>query len=300
MPAYESHPDSDSLITGHVKGRAVSRFLHRHRNVRLVGLLAAPMTWLVLAYLGSLAALLITSCYSVDSFTTKMVKDFSLGNYRELLDGEVFRRVTLRTISVAAAVTILDLVLALPIAFYLAKVASPRVRRVLVVATTIPLWASYIVKAFAWRTFLDPAGGLIKKVFGVSPGFGLTSIVIVLGYLWLPFAILPIYAGLERLPDSLLEASADLGGRAGVTVRKVIVPILVPAIIAATIFTFSLSLGDYITVDIVGGKTQMIGSVIYDNFGPNPPLAAAFSVVPLLAMMVYIALIRRTGALENL
>ena len=283
-----------------VRGRAVSRFLHRHRNVRLFGLLAAPITWLVLAYLGSLAAMLITSFYSVDSFTTKMVKEFGLGNFREILSGAVFRRVTVRTVGVAAAVTIVDLALALPIAFYLAKVATARVRRVLMVAITIPLWASYIVKAYAWRTFLDPVGGLMKKVIGASPGFGLTSIVLVLAYLWLPFAILPIYAGLERLPDSLLEASADLGGRSGVTVRRVIVPILTPAIIAATIFTFSLSLGDYITVDIVGGKTQMIGSVIYDNFGPNPPLAAAFSVVPLLAMMVYIALIRRSGALENL
>ena len=283
-----------------VRGRAVSRFLHRHRNVRLFGLLAAPITWLVLAYLGSLAAMLITSFYSVDSFTTKMVKEFGLGNFREILSGAVFRRVTVRTVGVAAAVTIVDLALALPIAFYLAKVATARVRRVLMVAITIPLWASYIVKAYAWRTFLDPVGGLMKKVIGASPGFGLTSIVLVLAYLWLPFAILPIYAGLERLPDSLLEASADLGGRSGVTVRRVIVPILTPGIIAATIFTFSLSLGDYITVDIVGGKTQMIGSVIYDNFGPNPPLAAAFSVVPLLAMMVYIALIRRSGALENL
>jgi putative spermidine/putrescine transport system permease protein len=291
---------ASSAESGAVGGRGVSRFLHRHRNVRLVGLLFAPMTWLVLAYLGSLAALLITSFYSVDSFTTKMVKEVGLGNYRDLLSESVFRRVTLRTVGVAAAVTVVDLLLALPIAFYLAKVASARVRQALVVATTIPLWASYIVKAYAWRTFLDPAGGLIKKLFGGSPGFGLTSIVIVLAYLWLPFAILPIYAGLERLPDSLLEASADLGGHGGVTIRRVIVPILTPALIAATIFTFSLSLGDYITVDIVGGKTQMIGSVIYDNFGPNPPLAAAFAVVPFVAMVIYIGLIRRTGALENL
>ena len=296
MSTYEN-PTPVATI---VPGRGVSRFLHRHRNVRLVGLLFAPMTWLILAYLGSLAALLVTSFYSVDSFTTKMVKEFGLGNYRDLLSEAVFRRVTVRTVAVASAVTVLDLLLALPIAFYLAKVASARARRILVVATTIPLWASYIVKAYAWRTFLDPAGGVLRKVFGATPGFGLASIVLVLAYLWLPFAILPIFAGLERLPDSLLEASADLGGRSGVTVRRVIVPILIPAIIAATVFTFSLSLGDYITVDIVGGKTQMIGSVIYDNFGPNPPLAAAFAAVPLLAMFVYIALIRRTGALENL
>jgi putative spermidine/putrescine transport system permease protein len=281
-------------------GRAISRFLHRHRKVRLFALLSAPITWLGLAYLGSLGAMLLTSFYSVDSFTTKMIKHVGFGNYNELWTQKVYRRVTTRTVGVALAVTVLDLLLAVPIAFYLAKVASPKVRRALVVATTIPLWASYIVKAFAWRTFLDPESGVFKRAFNVSPGFGLSAIVIVLGYLWLPFAILPIYAGLERLPDSLLEASADLGGRAAVTIRRVIVPILVPALIAATIFTFSLSLGDYITVDIVGGKTQMIGSVIYDNFGPNPPLAAAFAIVPFVAILVYVALIRRSGALENL
>ena len=165
----------------------------------------------------------------------------------------------------------------------------------------MPLWASYLVKAYAWRTFLDPEGGLLRKVFGASPGFGLPAIVLVLAYLWLPYAILPIYAGLDRLPDSLLEASSDLGGRAGATFRSIVFPLLLPALLAASIFTFSLSLGDYITVGIVGGKTQMIGNVIYANFGVNNvPLAAAFAVVPMLIMVVYLLLVRRSGALENL
>ena len=259
------------------------------------------MAWLVVVYLGSLVALLVTSFYGLDSFTFTVVKKAGLANFRELIDQPVYRRVTQRTIFVALAVTVVDISLALPIAFFLAKVARPRTRRILAVAITMPLWASYLVKAYAWRTFLDPAGGVLRKVVGVSPGFGLTSMIIVLSYLWLPYAILPIYAGLDRLPESLLEASSDLGGKALVTFRAIVIPLLLPALLAASIFTFSLSLGDYITVGIVGGKTQMIGNVIYSNFGVNNvPLAAAFSVVPMLIMVVYLLFVRRTGALDNL
>lgn len=278
-----------------------SRFLRRHERVKVAGLLAGPVLWLGVAYIGSLVALLITSFYKLDSFTFTVVKKVGLQNYRELRAVPVYRRVALRTVGVAAVVTVIDTLLAIPVAFYLAKVATPRVRRLLAVAITLPLWASYLVKAYAWRTFLDPAGGVLRKVLHVSPGFGLPGVVTVLAYLWLPYAILPIYAGLDRLPNSLLEASSDLGGRAGVTFRRVVVPMLVPALFAASIFTFSLSLGDYIAVNIVGGKTQMIGNVIYQNFGVNNvPLAAAFAVVPMLAMVVYLVGIRRTGALESL
>ena len=281
--------------------RSVSRYLHRHRRLQIGALLSGPLLWLVVAYLGSLVALFIASFYQLDSFTFSVVKKVGLVNYRELLDTPVYRRVTLRTVGVAAAVTVIDTALAFPIAFYLAKVATARVRRVLAVAVTIPLWASYLVKAYAWRTFLDPAGGLLRKVFGASPGFGLAGLIVVLSYLWLPYAILPIYAGLERLPGSLLEASSDLGGKTGVTFRRIVVPMILPALIAGSIFTFSLSLGDYIAVNIVGGKTQMIGNVIYQNFGVNNvPLAAAFAVVPMLAMVIYLLGVRRTGALESL
>ena len=281
--------------------RSVSRYLHRHRRLQIGALLSGPLLWLLVAYLGSLVALFIASFYQLDSFTFSVVKKVGLVNYRELLDTPVYRRVTLRTVGVAAAVTVIDTALAFPIAFYLAKVATARVRRVLAVAVTIPLWASYLVKAYAWRTFLDPAGGLLRKVFGASPGFGLAGLIVVLSYLWLPYAILPIYAGLERLPGSLLEASSDLGGKTGVTFRRIVVPMILPALIAGSIFTFSLSLGDYIAVNIVGGKTQMIGNVIYQNFGVNNvPLAAAFAVVPMLAMVIYLLVVRRTGALESL
>lgn len=281
--------------------RRVARGFAKRRWAQLTALLGAPLAWLVVVYLGSLVALLVTSFYSLDSFTFTVVKKTGLQNFRELLDVDVYRRVALRTLLVALAVTVVDLVVAFPIAFYLSKVATARTRRILAVAITMPLWASYLVKAYAWRTFLDPEGGLLRKVFGVSPGFGLPAIVLVLAYLWLPYAILPIYAGLDRLPDSLLEASSDLGGKVGATFRGVVIPLLLPAILAASIFTFSLSLGDYITVGIVGGKTQMIGNVIYANFGVNNvPLAAAFAVVPMLIMVVYLLLVRRSGALENL
>jgi putative spermidine/putrescine transport system permease protein len=282
--------------------RSLSRGLVRRRWAQITGLLGAPLAWLVLVYLGSLAALLVTSFYGFDSaFTFEVTKKLGLGNFRELLTEDVYRRVTQRTVGVALAVTVVDLALAVPIAFYLAKIAGPRARRILAVAITLPLWASYLVKAYAWRTFLDPQGGLLRRVIGVSPGFGLPSIVLVLSYLWLPYAILPIYAGLDRLPDSLLEASSDLGGRAWATVRSVVIPLLLPALLAASIFTFSLSLGDYITVGIVGGTTQMMGNVIAANFGlNNVPLAAAFAVVPMMIMIVYLVAVKRTGALDNL
>ena len=279
----------------------IARRFARRRWAQLTGLLGAPLAWLLVIYIGSLVALLVTSLYSLDSFTFTVVKKTGLQNFRELLDVGVYRRVAFRTFLVALAVTVVDLALALPIAFYLAKVATPRMRRSLAVAVTLPLWASYLVKAYAWRTFLDPEGGLLRNVLGLSPGFGLPAIILVLAYLWLPYAILPIYAGLDRLPDTLLEASSDLGGRSWVTFRSVVIPLLLPALLAASIFTFSLSLGDYITVGIVGGKTQMIGNVIYANFGVNNvPLAAAFAVVPMLIMFVYLLLVRRSGALENL
>jgi putative spermidine/putrescine transport system permease protein len=281
--------------------RSIARWLQRHRRVQLGSLLGAPLTWLVVVYLGSIGALILSSFYGLDTFTFSVVKKFQLANYRELFTWSPYGRITLRTIGVALGVTILDLALAIPIAFYMVKVASVRTRRILTIAVTLPLWASYLVKAYAWRILLDPVGGLVKKVFGGSPSLGATTVIITLAYLWLPYAILPIVAGFDRLPNSLLEASSDLGAKAGRTFRSIAVPVLLPAIIAATIFTFSLSLGDYIAVGIVGGKTQMIGNVIYSNFGVNNvPFAAAFAVAPMLIMVGYLLIVRRTGALDNL
>jgi putative spermidine/putrescine transport system permease protein len=280
--------------------RGASRALDRHPRARLFGLLTWPAVWLVVIYVGSLAALFVTSFYRLNEDGTGIVKQFGASNYRQLLDRDIYRTVALRTIWIAVLVTVIDIVLALPIAYYIAKVARPRWRSLLAAAVLVPLWGSYLVKAFAWRAILGDPGGLLSETIGRSPGFGLTGVVIVLAYLWLPFMILPIYAGLERLPDSLLDASGDLGAGFLRTLRSVVIPMLVPAIVAGAVFTFSLSLGDYIAVQLVGGATQTIGSVVYANFTADLPFAAAYAVVPVLIMVLFLLGIRRTGALDNL
>jgi putative spermidine/putrescine transport system permease protein len=275
-------------------------FLHRHPRLRLAGLLSAPLLWLVVAYLGALAVLLISAFWSVNTFTGDVVKQFSVANFRTLLTEEVYRNVTLRSLGVAFSVTVICVVLAVPMAFYMAKVASSRSRKWLVIAILTPLWASYLVKAYAWRILLANDGPL-DSIFG-GPGYGLFAVILVLSYMWLPYMILPIYAGLERLPDSMLEASADLGARSGRTFRQVVLPILIPSVFAGSIFTFSLSLGDYITVQIVGGKSQLIGNLVYANIGAanNLPFAAAIATVPVVIMVIYLVAVRRSGALEEL
>jgi putative spermidine/putrescine transport system permease protein len=285
--------------------RRVSAVLHARPRLRLAGLLSVPAAWLLVAYLGSLAVMFAAAFWSVDSFTGALVHEFTLDNLRTLVTEDVYRAIFLRTVGIAAAVTVIDAVIAVPMAFYMAKVASPRARVYLVVAVLTPLWASYLVKAYAWRGLLAPEGLLtdVLRPVGLSaPGYGVTAVVLTLAYLWLPYMILPIYAGLDRLPDSLLEASADLGGGAWRTFRSVVLPLLFPAIVAGSIFTFSLSLGDYIAVKIVGGTTQMIANVIYDNIGVagNLPFAAATAFLPVAVIIVYLVLVRRTGALDNL
>jgi putative spermidine/putrescine transport system permease protein len=283
-------------------GRRLARWLHAHPRAGLFGLLSAPAAWLLVAYLVSLASLLLVALYRVNGFTFAVEKVVGLDNLNAVYTGSTFWKTTGRTVLVAAQVTILCLLIALPMAFAMAKLVRPSMRRALVVALLMPLWASYLVKGYAWKAILDPASGVLEKTIGVTPGFTQTATVIVLAYLWLPYMVLPIYAGLERLPGSMLEASADLGGKAGRTFWSVVLPQLVPSMIAGSIFTFSLSLGDYIAVGIVGGpRTQLIGNLIYRNFGANDvPLAAAFATVPVLIMVIYLLAVRRTGALENL
>jgi putative spermidine/putrescine transport system permease protein len=285
-------------------GRRLAGWLYRHGGVRLAALLSAPMAWLVVAYLGSLAVLLISSLWTVNSFTGEVVQQASLANFGTILTEPVYRTVALRTIGVAAAVTVIDALIAFPMALFMSKVASRRSRHWLVVAILTPLWASYLVKAYAWRVMLAN-GGPVDMLFGGAghgPGYGLPATVIVLSYLWLPYMILPIYTGLDRLPDSLLEASADLGGRPGRTFRSIVLPMVLPSVAAGSIFTFSLSLGDYITVQIVGGRSQLIGNVIYANIGAanNLPFAAALATIPVVIMVGYLVAIRRTGALDQL
>jgi putative spermidine/putrescine transport system permease protein len=263
-------------------------------------LLLPPMLWLGVAYLGALGALFLAAFWTTNEFTGDLVRVFTLDNFRELLQAPVYRTITLRTLGVAVLVTLVDAALALPVAFFMAKVARPGLQRLLVIAVLMPLWASYLVKAYAWRGMLSESGPL--SWLGISPGYGLTGLVVTLAYLWLPYMILPVYAGLEKLPDSLLEASGDLGATALTTLRRVVLPSVFPGLVAGSIFTFSLTMGDYIAVKIVGGPTQMLGNVVADNYGVanNLPFAAAYAVVPVLVMLGYLGVVRRTGALESL
>ena len=272
----------------------------RVRRLSLALLLVPPLAWLVVAYLGSLTVLLVSAFWSTNSFTGAVVHTVNGDNIVRVMTDEVFRTVTLRTVGVALLVTVICAVLAVPLGLYMAKGASPRIRLALVVAVTTPLWASYLVKAYAWRVMLSPEGP-VESVTGYSPGYGLTATVITLTYLWLPYMIIPVFAAFERVPNHLIDASSDLGASDASTLRMVVAPLVFPGIAAGSIFTFSLSLGDYIAVTIVGGKTQLLGNVIYGQLvtANNQPLAAALSIIPLGAVILYLLAMRRTGALEN-
>jgi putative spermidine/putrescine transport system permease protein len=265
--------------------------------------LSGPIGWLVIGYLGSLAVLLIASFWSVNAVSGELIKGFSFDNYKELLDQSVYKDVAVRTVGIAAAATVTDALLAFPIAFYMAKVASPRAKGLLVVAILMPLWSFYLVKVYAWQTMLA-SGGVINWALdpiGISgPGYGSTAVWLVESYLWLPYMILPIYAGLERIPNSMISASEDLGGKPWNTFRRVVLPLAFPAVVAGSIFTFSLTLGDYITPTLVSPDTQFIGNVVFSQHTNNLPLASAFAVVPIIVMVIYLVIARRLGAFEHL
>jgi putative spermidine/putrescine transport system permease protein len=281
-----------------------SSFLHNRPRLQLGLLLSGPLGWLGLAYLGSLVVLFVAAFWHLDSFSGEVVKGFSFTNFETLWNGDVYRTIALRTLAIAAAVTLTDALLAFPIAFYMAKVASGRTRGLLLVAVLMPLWSSYLVKVYAWRTILAE-DGILNWALGPlgtkGPGFGNVATWLVFSYLWLPYMIIPVYAGLERIPDSLLDASGDLGGRPWMTLRRVVLPLALPAVVAGSIFTFSLTLGDYITPNLVS-STQFIGNVVYSNVGVanNLPLAAAFATVPVAIMVLYLLGARRLGAFESL
>src|SRR5215210_6411516 len=213
--------------------------LHGRPRLQLGLLLSGPLGWLGLAYLSSLVVLFVAAFWHLDPFSSEVVRGFSFQNFQTLWDSDVYRTIALRTFAIAAAVTVTDAVIALPIAFYMAKVASPRVRGLLVVAVLMPLWSSYLVKVYAWRTILSEDGILnwALEPFGLhGPGYGNVATWLVFSYLWLPFMILPLYAGLSRIPNSLLDASGDLGAGAGHTFRRVILPLVLPAAVAGSIF----------------------------------------------------------------
>jgi putative spermidine/putrescine transport system permease protein len=266
-------------------------------------LLAGPVGWLVLAYLGSLAILLLNSLWSRDAFTGFVVREFTTENFSDLFTNPLYRTVAFRTIGIAAAVTATCILLAFPIAYYMARVASPRTRGLLVVAVLMPLWASYLIKAYTWRLILSNEGVLnwLLEPFGLrGPGFTEVGLWLVFVYLWLPYMILPVYAGLERIPSSLLEASADLGGRGWTTFRRIVLPLVIPALVAGSIFTFSLTLGDYIAPSLIT-TSQFIGNLILAKFGvPDLPFAAALAILPLVVMTIYLLVARRIGAFDAL
>jgi putative spermidine/putrescine transport system permease protein len=300
--------------------RRASTWLWRRGGTLTLLLLLPPLLWLGIVYLGSLLALLVQSFFHLDDFTGQVVREFSLGSYAELLGGRANLDIILRTAAMAAAVTLACAVLAFPIAYYAARYARGRAKALFYLAVMLPLWSSYLVKVYAWKLILAKEGivswaaaqtgttGLLDAVLalpvvgGPSLSVSYLGMWLVFTYLWLPYMILPTQAALERVPVSLLEASADLGARPGTTLRKVVLPLAFPGLVAGSIFTFSLTLGDYIVPYIVGTSSLFIGQAVYLQQGTagNIPLAAAFSVVPIAIMAVYLTVAKRLGAFDAL
>lgn len=285
--------------------RRLSAALFRHPRGKLALMLAPPLGWLIVVYLASLALLLVTSFWRLNVLTSQIEKVWGLQNYQTLGTGSVYRTIVIRTVGMAAGVTVADLALAFPIAYYMARLASRRARAILTLAVVMPLWSNYLVRMFSWK-ILTAGGGPLEDLlglFGIHKSLAASNWAVWLTfcYLWLPFAILPVYAAFERVPDSLLEASSDLGARGWITFRRVIVPMILPGLVAGSIFTFSLTLGDYIT-PIYVGKAFFIGNAIYNLVGlaSNLPLAAAFAVVPVVVMAIYLTIARKLGAFEAL
>jgi putative spermidine/putrescine transport system permease protein len=288
----------------------VGALLWRHRWVKGIGLLGPPLLAFGFVYLGSLAVLLISAFWTVDAFTGKLVHHWTLDNFRVILSfsDPTYLRIAARTIGIAAAVTITDAILAFPLGYFMARVAPRQVRAVLYVAVLLPLWSSYLVRIYAWQTLLSGGGALdwsLKKV-GLPPAhlaYTNRAMWIVFSYVWLPFMVLPVYASLERIPHSYIEASRDLGARGFRTFRTVILPLALPGVIAGSIVTFSLTLGDFITPLLIGGTgSSFIGNVVYENIGINAniPFAAALATIPVAVIAVYLVVARRLGAFEAL
>jgi len=283
-------------------GRRLAGLFHGRPRLQAGALLAGPVGWLVIGYLGSLAVMLIASFWTLGELSGEVEQTFTLDNFETIVSEPVYREIAGRTVVIAALVTLTCAVIAFPLAFYMAKVATPRMKGVLVVAVLMPLWSAYLVKVYAWRTILSEEGILnwALEPLGLSaPTAGSVRVWLVMTYLWLPYMVIPIYAGLERISDSVLSASDDLGARPRYTFRRVILPLVFPAVIAGSIFTFSLTLGDFIAPQLLT-STQFIGNVVYANFINNLPLAAAFATVPILIMVVYLLIARRLGAFEHL
>jgi putative spermidine/putrescine transport system permease protein len=302
--------DAGVIETGPPIRRArlrLSGFFWRRPWLRAVGLLALPLAVFLVVYIGSLGVLFISSLWTSNSFTSTIEHTWTFANYRTIFSrAGPYLHIAGFTLGMAAAVTVTCAVLAFPLAFFMARVASKRTRAVLFVMVLLPLWSSYLVRLYAWQTILAHNGAINWALNGLGlPDQNLaytnTAMWIVYTYVWLPFMVLPVYAALERIPDSYLEASGDLGARGWRTFRSVILPLALPGVVAGSIFTFALTLGDYITPALIGGtNSDMIGTIVYENFSTNLPFAAAFAVIPLAIMGTYLVIARRLGAFEAL
>ncbi|AOE84812.1 ABC transporter permease [Pseudomonas sp. TCU-HL1] len=310
-----------TVIASHQSGplRGLSNLLYRRSTLYLLLLLTPPLIWFGVVYVGSLFALLWQSFYTFDDFTMAVTPDLTLANYAALFNPANYD-IILRTLTMAIAVSLASAVLAFPIAYYMARFASPREKAFFYIAVMMPMWASYIVKAYAWTVILAKGGifywmiqqlhletllGSLLTVPGVGGNTLSTSHLgrfLVFTYIWLPFMILPIQASLERLPPSLLQASADLGARPRQTFAQVILPLAFPGVVAGSIFTFSLTLGDFIIPQLVGPSGLFIGTMVYVQQGSvgNIPLAAAFTLVPIVLIAIYLSIAKRLGAFDAL
>ncbi len=292
-----------SAITKVKTEMPISSYLHLHPKVRLRALLALPMTWIVGVYIISLFLLLITAFWYVDPFTSLVRPGFTLENFVAIFTTPAYIATSIRTLLIALGVTALCIVFSIPLGIYMAKIARPWVRNLLAVFITLPLWAGYLVKLLATRLTFTENGFVnwLLNPLGISgPGFGIPVVILALAYLWFPYMALPVFTAIRQLPTNLFDASADLGHKAWPTIFRVVLPLITPAIIAGSVFTFSLSLGDYLAARFVGGSTQMIGSIIASNINLNPPVAAAFSMVPIAFIVMYLMVARRTGSLERM
>jgi putative spermidine/putrescine transport system permease protein len=286
----------------------LSTALWRRPWARATLLLTPPLAWFLLVYVASLVVLLVTAFWSVNPFTTNIDRTWTLSNFHEIFTTPAYLSDIGQTVGMAAAVTVTDAVIAFPFAYFMARVAAPRTRTALFVAILLPLWASYLAKVYSWLLIFTNHGFLDWVVGGLGLGhpqliYTNWAVYAVFCYLWLPFMIIPVYGALERVPASLIEASADLGGRTWRTTRSVLIPLVLPGIVAGSIFTFSLTLGDYITPLLVGGTSaNFIGNVIYTNIGiaNNVPFAAAMALVPIVIMGIYLTAARALVAFEAL
>ena len=284
----------------------VSSFFWKHRWAKALLLLVPPLAAFTLVYLASLAALFISSFWTVNSFTTEIEHVWNVQNYVTVFSSSAYRTIAFRTIGIAAAVTITDALIAFPFGYYMARLAGPRRRAFLFVGVLLPLWSSYLVRVYIWRLILDDKGVLnwgLGKIGlpAANIGYSNWAVWLIFSYVWLPFMILPVFGALERIPDSYLEASRDLGAKGLTTFRRVVLPLALPGVVAGSIFTFSLTLGDYVTPLLAGGaSSQFIGNVVYDSVGiaNNVPFAASFAAIPLVVMAVYLVIARKLGAFE--